>query len=87
MQTSSASVTAGGLVFIGATDDARFRAFDARGGAELWTFKLAASAHATPITYLGKNGRQYVVVVNTGGSFLDSPVAADEVTAFALPPQ
>jgi quinoprotein glucose dehydrogenase len=53
----------------------------------LWTFKLAASAHATPITYLGKNGRQYVVVVNTGGSFLDSPVAADDVTAFALPPQ
>jgi quinoprotein glucose dehydrogenase len=80
-------VTAGGLVFIGATDDARFRAFDARSGAELWTFKLAASAHATPITYLGKNGRQYVAVVNTGGSFLDSPVAADDVTAFALPPQ
>jgi quinoprotein glucose dehydrogenase len=78
-------VTAGGLVFIGGTDDARLRAFDARTGAELWSYKLEASAHATPITYQGKDGHQYVVIVNTGGSFLDSPVVADDVTAFVLP--
>ena len=77
--------TAGGLVFIGATDDARFRAFDARSGAELWTVKLAASAHATPITYQGRNGKQYVAIVATGGSFLESPVTGDSVDVFALP--
>jgi quinoprotein glucose dehydrogenase len=78
-------VTAGGLVFIAATDDARFRAFNARTGEEIWTTKLAASGHATPMTYQGRAGRQYVVIVATGGSFLDSPVASDSVVAFALP--
>jgi quinoprotein glucose dehydrogenase len=78
-------VTASGVLFIGATDDARFRAFDARTGKELWAYKLAAAAHATPITYAGKNGKQYVAIVGTGGSFLDSPVDSDELTVFALP--
>lgn len=78
-------VTAGGLVFIGGADDGRFRAFDERTGKEVWTYKLAASAHATPSTYQGADGRQYVVVVSTGGSFLDSPLTDDSVTAFALP--
>jgi quinoprotein glucose dehydrogenase len=77
--------TAGGLVFIGATDDSRFRAFNAQTGDELWTVKLAASAHATPITYRGKDGKQYVAVVATGGSFLESPITGDEVDVFALP--
>jgi quinoprotein glucose dehydrogenase len=77
--------TAGGLVFIAATDDSRFRAFDSRTGKELWSWKLEASAHATPITYLGADGRQYVVIVSTGGSFLASPVTSDAVVAFALP--
>ena len=45
--------TAGGLVFVGATDDSRFRAFDAKTGKELWTFKLAGAAQATPMTYAG----------------------------------
>jgi quinoprotein glucose dehydrogenase len=77
--------TAGGLVFIGATDDSRFRAFDAQTGQEIWTTKLAASAHATPITYLGRNGKQYVAIVATGGSFLESPISSDSVDVFALP--
>jgi quinoprotein glucose dehydrogenase len=72
-------------VFIGATDDSRFRAFDARNGSELWTAMLDASAHATPITYLRKSGKQFVVVTATGGSFLGSPVAGDAIVAFALP--
>jgi quinoprotein glucose dehydrogenase len=77
--------TAGGLVFIGAADDGRFRAFNAQTGAELWGVKLAASAHATPITYQLKGGKQYVAVVGTGGSFLDSPIDSDELRVFALP--
>lgn len=78
-------VTAGGLTFIGATDDQRFRAFDSRTGAELWTVKLDASAHATPMTFMGADGKQYVVITSTGGSFLNSPVTSDAVTAYALP--
>jgi quinoprotein glucose dehydrogenase len=77
--------TAGGLVFIGGTDDSRFRAFSARTGEELWTVKVPASAHATPITYEGREGKQYVAIVSTGGSFLDSPVDSDALTVFALP--
>jgi quinoprotein glucose dehydrogenase len=77
--------TASGLVFIGAADDSRFRAFDAKSGRELWTWKLGASAHATPITYRGKDGRQYVAVVATGGSFVDSPTTAAQLEVFALP--
>ncbi|MDE2135261.1 MAG: pyrroloquinoline quinone-dependent dehydrogenase [Alphaproteobacteria bacterium] len=78
-------VTASGLVFIGATDDSRFRAFDADTGKELWTAKLEASAHATPITYEGPDGKQYVVITSTGGGFLESPLTSDTVTAFTLP--
>ncbi len=77
--------TAGGLVFIGATDDARFRAFDARTGKELWTYKLNAAAHAVPSTYLGRDGRQYVVIAATGGGALEAPLADDSIMAFALP--
>ena len=78
--------TAGGLVFVGATDDSRFRAFDARTGKELWTVKLGAAAHAVPSTYRGRDGRQYVVITSTGGGFLDAPMTDDSITAFALPP-
>lgn len=76
--------TAGGLVFIGATDDARFRAFSAETGDVLWETEIPASAHATPMTYLGEDGRQYVVVAATGGSFLRSPLTADSLIAWAL---
>ena len=76
--------TAGGLVFVGATDDSRFRAFDAKTGKEVWTVKLGAAAHATPSTYQGRDGRQYVVITSTGGGFLDAPTADDSITAFAL---
>jgi quinoprotein glucose dehydrogenase len=76
--------TASGLIFIGATDDNRFRAFESKTGRELWTHKLPASAHATPATY-EKDGRQFVVIVATGGSLVESPVESDVVMAFALP--
>jgi quinoprotein glucose dehydrogenase len=76
--------TAGGVVFVGATDDSRFRAFDARTGKELWTVKLGAAAQATPATYLGRDGKQYVVITSTGGGYLEPPLTDDSITAFAL---
>jgi quinoprotein glucose dehydrogenase len=72
-------------VFVGATDDGRFRAFDAKTGQELWTFKLNAAAEATPITYAGPDGRQYVVIAATGGGFFNNPTIDDSIMAFALP--
>lgn len=77
-------VTAGGLIFIGATDDQRFRAFDAKNGKELWAYKLAAAAHAVPSTYESA-GKQYVVIASAGGTFLNDPITDDSITAFALP--
>jgi quinoprotein glucose dehydrogenase len=67
-------VTASGVVFIGATNDRRFRAFDSKTGNELWTFKLDQNVNANPLTYQGKNSKQYV-----------SAIATDSVVAFALP--
>jgi glucose dehydrogenase len=78
-----AITTAGNLVFIGATVDSKFRAFDARNGKELWSDTLEAPAHAIPSTYLGKDGKQYVVVAAGGGGFLQSPTA-DAVVAYTL---
>ncbi len=81
-------VTAGGLVFIGATSDHRFRAFDAQTGKELWVTKLESNGHATPLTYLGKKTkRQFVVIaVGPGGNFDEvssGPTALMAYTLFA----
>lgn len=76
-------VTAGGLVFIGGANDGRFRAFDARTGEEVWVTKLEASGHATPITYLGKDGRQYVVIAAGGGGYFSDEVS-DVMVGFSL---
>jgi len=78
-------VTAGGLAFIGATDDSRFRAFDTMTGKMLWETKLPATASSGPVSYRGKDGRQYVAVVATGGNNAGVPPTADDVIAFALP--
>jgi quinoprotein glucose dehydrogenase len=80
-----AITTTTGLTFIGATDDARFRAYETASGKLLWETRLEAAAHATPITYADGKGRQLVAIAATGGSFLDSPLVADTITAFALP--
>ena len=76
--------TASGLLFIGATDDSRLRALDARTGRELWQAGLGASAHSTPITFTGKSGQQYVAIVAAGGSYLGSPPTASRLLVFAL---
>jgi len=66
--TAGPIVTAGGLVFIGSTGDNRLRAFDSRSGKELWAAKLDYTATAVPMTFMGKNGKQYVAIVAaTGG--------------------
>lgn len=78
-------VTAGGLLFIGATNDSRFRAFDKDTGKELWTVRLPASAHATPMTYLGKkNQKQYVVIASGGGNKYNETFS-DTLVAYSLP--
>ena len=79
-----AIVTAGGLTFIGATDDARFRAFETKTGKEIWTVKLPASAEATPITYADAKGQQYVAVVATGGFGIGAALAGDSLVVFSL---
>jgi glucose dehydrogenase len=79
-----AIVTAGGLTFVGATSDARFRAFDTSTGKELWTVKLPASAESTPITYADAKGQQYIAVVATGGFGIGAALAADSVVVFSL---
>jgi quinoprotein glucose dehydrogenase len=77
-------VTAGGVVFIGATIDRLFRAFDARTGEELWATELEASAHATPMTYTGKkSGKQFVVIAAGGGGYFRGRIS-DVLAAFAL---
>jgi glucose dehydrogenase len=53
-------VTAGGLVFIGATSDSRFRGIDSRTGKELWVTRMNGNGSANPMTYQGKSGKQYV---------------------------
>jgi len=68
------TVTAGGLVFVGATNDNKFRAFDSKTGKELWVTSLGASGNANPMTYQAQNGKQYVAIV-----------ATNKVMVFALP--
>ncbi|WP_343808794.1 PQQ-binding-like beta-propeller repeat protein [Alteraurantiacibacter aestuarii] len=60
------SVTAGGLVFVGATNDHRFRAFDADTGEQLWETTLNGNANANPMTYRGSDGKQYVAINASG---------------------
>jgi len=59
-------VTAGGLIFIAGTIDKGFRAFDSHTGAKLWEVKLDTEGHTNPMTYMGRDGKQYVVIVSSG---------------------
>jgi len=78
-------VTAGGLVFIGATNDARFRAFDKSTGKELWIVRIPASAHATPATYMGRKTRKQFVVIAAGGGNKYNDIYSDALIAYSLP--
>ncbi len=76
------AVTAGGLVFIAATRDSKFRAFDKKTGKILWELTLPAPGFATPAIY-ELNGREYIVVACGGGKL--NTRSADAYVAFALP--
>jgi quinoprotein glucose dehydrogenase len=78
-------VTAGGLVFIGATDDSRFRAFDKDTGKELWTVRVPASAHATPMTFFSKKTKKQYVIIAAGGGNKYNDKYSDALVAFSLP--
>jgi len=82
-QIGGSIVTAGGLVFVGATKDEKFRALDKDTGKLLWETKLDAGAYATPATYQ-VDGKQYVVIAAGGGGKLDTR-PGDAFIAFALP--
>ena len=75
-------VTAGGLVFIAATQDAKFRAFDKTSGKLLWEAPLPAAGYATPSTFAVR-GKQYVVIAAGGGKL--GTASGDAYVAFALP--
>jgi quinoprotein glucose dehydrogenase len=78
-------VTAGGLVFIAATNDSRFRAFDKDTGKELWVTKLPASGHASPMTFQArKSGKQFVVIAAGGGNKYNKTFS-DALVAYSLP--
>lgn len=78
-------VTAGGLVFIAATNfDRKFRAFDKLTGHLLWETTLPCSGNATPVTYMA-GGRQYVVIYATGGKARPREPKCGVYLAYALP--
>ena len=77
--------TAGGVIFTAGTLEPAIYAFDAKSGAMLWTGTLPTSARSTPMTYLGRDGRQYVVVAAGGHGTPLGPPLGDSLVAFALP--
>ncbi|WP_336967455.1 membrane-bound PQQ-dependent dehydrogenase, glucose/quinate/shikimate family [Sphingobium aromaticiconvertens] len=77
-------VTKSGLSFVGASVDKTFRAFDTRTGKQVWQAALPDSAHATPMTYLGRSGRQFIVVAAAGHRSL-SLSAGDAIVAYVSP--
>ena len=75
-------VTGGGLVFIAATQDAKFRAFDKRTGRQLWEAPLPAPGYATPSTF-AVGGKQFIVIAAGGGKL--GSKSSDTYVAYALP--
>ena len=76
-------VTRGGVIFIGAATDDRFHAYDTDTGKLLWQTKMATSSNAGPMTYVGKDGRQYVVIAAGGPGNARRRSASDQ---FRIPP-
>lgn len=78
-------VTAGGVAFLSGTLDYYVRGYDLATGRELWKARLPAGGQATPMSYQGRDGRQYLLVVAGGHGSLGTK-AGDSVIAYALPP-
>ena len=77
-------LTAGGIAFLSGTLDYYVRAYDVTTGAQLWEDRLPAGGQATPMTYTGADGRQYLLVVAGGHGSLGTRTG-DHVIAYALP--
>lgn len=77
-------VTAGGVAFLSGTLDYYVRGYDVTTGRELWKHRLPAGGQATPMSYQGNDGRQYLLVA-AGGHGSTGTLAGDHVIAFALP--
>lgn len=75
-------ITATGLLFIGASKDEKFRAFDIKNGKTLWEYQLPAGGYATPIVYM-LDGKQYVVIAAGGGKM--GTKSGNSYLAFSLP--
>lgn len=72
-------------MFTAGTFEAAIYAFDVLTGKQLWKGSLPTSARSTPMTYLGRDGRQYVVISAGGHGTPLGPALGDSVVAFALP--
>ena len=83
MNFGGAVATAGGVVFVAATADEKFRAFEKHSGRLLWERQLPAGGYATPSVYM-VDGKQYVAIA-AGGSGKNGTKAGDSILAFALP--
>lgn len=77
-------ITGGGVAFLSGTLDYYVRGYDLQTGKEIWRERLPAGGQATPSTYLGSDGRQYLVVV-AGGHGSTGTKAGDSIIAYALP--
>jgi quinoprotein glucose dehydrogenase len=77
-------MTAGGVAFLSGTLDYYVRGYDVTSGQQLWESRLPAGGQATPMTYTGADGRQYLLVV-AGGHGSTHTKAGDYVIAYALP--
>jgi quinoprotein glucose dehydrogenase len=77
-------VTGGGVAFLSGTIDNYVRGYDISNGAQLWESRLPAGGQATPMTYRGNDGRQYLLVVAGGHGSLGTK-AGDYLIAYALP--
>ena len=77
-------ITAGGVAFLSGTLDYYVRAYDLSNGEQLWQSRLPAGGQATPMTYTGADGRQFLLVVAGGHGSLGTK-AGDDVIAYALP--
>ena len=74
-------VTASGLLFIAASKDGKFRAFDKTNGKMIWQTQLPAAGYASPSTY-SVNGRQYIVIACGGGKL--NTKSGDKYVTFSL---
>ena len=77
-------VTGGGIAWHAGTQDFYLRGYDAKTGRLLWKGRLPTGTEATPMSYVGKDGRQYIVI-NASGARYNMTHQGDYIVAFALP--